>query len=90
MIRLKTALVIVAAATLCGIPNAGAAERESGLRAPQANGPAAAPFWLAQSERTVSCTTEGRKVPSGSLTCREGTQWLCNARGTWEKKPKPC
>lgn len=49
--------------------------------------PRRTPWLLAE---VATCEIDGGKVPHRSLLCRQGTQWVCNSRGSWEDTRKPC
>ena len=58
----------------------------SQARAPEQQG------WLliAQSDGRARCELDERKVPQGTIMCREGYVTVCNRAGRWESTGKRC
>ena len=58
----------------------------SQARAPEQRG------WLllAQSDGQATCELEGRRVPRGTIMCRDGFVSTCTRSGRWERTSRHC
>ncbi len=57
----------------------------------QARAPDQPAAWLLLAQGGLAtCELDGRKVPQGTMLCREGYVHVCNRSGSWERTAKAC
>lgn len=85
---MKPILFAVAVAICAALPAANA--QESFLEKAARERPMDSRLTLTALYARPVCHDDGRDLPRGSQTCRNGRLMICSPRGTWQDSGRPC